>query len=364
MAIWQKFPSRDRSDTPKVSKSHLVHSLLSDLPVHFRLLNRLWSLQVDSRPAHRQRQHDRHRSRGDAQDEHPLDRHDDGLEHPLLHRRIQRPQKRAPDPRDRGLHVRLGDARDQGGDGVLREVEEDAVGDGEGDGDAGDLRARDEADGQGDFLGRDEPLGDGEGRVDEEAGAQPAEDERGVDVGRADGEGDVEEHGVADDDEEAPGEEPGEVVLEFFHEGAVEQRGEDEGNDVGEQADAGTEGLVRLHELEVEGNEVDGDEGVGGGGGDLGEEDCHFFLGDVVDGEDTAGERRQDGEGLLEAKEDEEHAGEDEERDYGCTVPVVENAAEGDGHDARDEGADLEEGAKVVNFAAAGQEGGAGAGIA
>lgn len=122
--------------------------------------------------------------------------------------------------------------------------------------------------------------------------------------------------------------------------------------------------MVRLHELEVERDEVDGDEGVCGGGGDLGEEDGHFFVGDVVDGEDAAGDCREDGKGLLEGEEDEEHAGEDEQRDYGCAVPGKEDAAEGDGHDTGDEGADLEQGAKIVDFAAAGEKGGAGAGVA
>lgn len=81
--------------------------------------------------------------------------------------------------------------------------------------------------------------------------------------------------------------------------------------------------MVRLHELEVKRDEVNGDEGVGGGSGDLGEEDGHFFVGDVVDWEDAAAECCQDGEALLYAEEDEEHAGEDEERDYGCALPGV-----------------------------------------
>ena len=85
--------------------------------------------------------------------------------------------------------------------------------------------------------------------------------------------------------------------------------------------------MVRLHELEVDRDEVDGDERVGGGGGDLRKEDGHFLISDVVDGEDTAGESGQDGEALLKGEEDEEHAGEDEERDYGCAVPGVESTA-------------------------------------
>lgn len=135
----------------------------------------------------------------------------------------------------------------------------------------------------------------------------------------------MEEHGVADDDEESPDQKPWEVVFEFLHQSAVEHRSEDEGYDIGEEADPGAEGLVRLHELKIDWDKVDGDERVGRSGGDLRKEDGHFLISDVVDREDTAGECGQDGEGLLKGEEDEEHAGEDEERDYGCAVPCVED---------------------------------------
>ncbi len=88
----------------------------------------------------------------------------------------------------------------------------------------------------------------------------------------------------------------------------------------------------------------------------MGEENGHLFVGDVVDRKDAAGERCEYGISLLKAEEDEEHAGENEKRNDGCAVPGVENAAEGDGHNARDEGADLEEGAHVVDLTAAGEE--------
>ena len=67
---------------------------------------------------------------------------------------------------------------------------------------------------------------------------------------------------------------------------------------------------------------------------------------------------------MLEGEDDEEHTGEDEERDDRCAVPGVKDAAEGDGHDARDEGANLEEGAEVVDLTAAGEERGSRAGVA
>ena len=82
-----------------------------------------------------------------------------------------------------------------------------------------------------------------------------------------------------------------------------------------------------MHELEVNWDEVDGDERVGGGGGDLRKEDGHFLMSDVVNGKDTTRESGQDGEGLLQGEEDEEHAGEDEERDYGCAIPGIESTA-------------------------------------
>ena len=184
---------------------------------------------------------------------------------------------------------------------------------------------------------------------------QPAENERGVYVGGAAGEGEEEEHGVAGDDEEAAGEEPWEIVLEALHERAVDHCGKDEGNDVREQAHPRAEGLIRLNKLEIERDEVDRDERVGGGGSDLGEEDGYFFVNDVIDRKNTAGKRCLDGEGLLEAEDDEEDAGKDEERGYSRAVLGVYNAAEGDGHDSRDEGADLQEGTEVVDLPAEGE---------
>ena len=341
-----------------------MHLLLSKIRLLHRLGHPLRPPQRNGHPTHPQRQHDRQRPGRDPQHKHPLHRHHNRPQHSPLQTRVQGPQERAPDPRDGRLDVRPGDAGQQGRDAVFGQVEEDGVGDGEGDGDAGDLGAGDEADGEGDFLGRDEPLRDGEGGVDEGPRAQPAEGERGVDVGGPRGQGDVEEHGVADNDEEAAGQEPREVVPEFLHQGPVEHRAEDQGDDVREEADAGAQSVVRLDELEVDWDEVDGDEGIGGGGGDLGKEDGHFFVGDVVDGEDAAGKRRQDGEGLLEGEQDEEDAGEDEERDDGRAVPSVEDAAKGDGHDAGDKSANLEERAEIVDFTAAGEQGGAGAGVA
>ena len=244
--------------------------------------------QINSRPTHPQRQNNGQNSRRDTQNENFLDSPHNRTQNLCLVIYVQRPQEGASDPRYCGLHVRPRDTREESCDGILSEIEEDGVGHGEGDGHAGDLGAGDEADRESDFLGRDEPLRDGKGRVDEEASSETAEDERGVDVCGAGGEGDVEKHGVGNDEEEAADEEPGEVVFEFFHEGAVERGGEDEGDDVGEEADAGLEGLVGLHELEVEGDEVDGDEGVCGSGCDLGEEDGEFFVGDVLDGEDAS----------------------------------------------------------------------------
>ena len=197
--------ARYSSPTPYRHSSLRLPPLL--LPIRFlnRPRNPLGPTQLDSRPTHPQRQHNHHHPRGDPQHKDPLNRHHSSLEHPPLHSRIQRPQKRASGPRNRSLHVRFRHPGKQVRDGVLCEIEKNGVGHGERDGDSGYLGARDKADGQGDFLGWDEPLRDRKGRVDEEAGAQPAKDERGVDVGGTGGEGDVEEHDIADDDEEAAG---------------------------------------------------------------------------------------------------------------------------------------------------------------
>ena len=81
--------------------------------------------------------------------------------------------------------------------------------------------------------------------------------------------------------------------------------------------------MIRLNKLEVERDEVDCDERIGGGGSDLGKEDGHLFVHDVLDRKDAAGKRCQDGEGLLKAEEDKEDAGKYEERDYGGAVPGV-----------------------------------------
>ena len=193
-------------------------------PIRFLKLlgNRLGSTYINSRPTHPQRHHDRQRSRDDAQYKHSLDSRYDCLEHPLLHFWIQCAEKGASGPSDGSLHIRPRDTGEQVRDGVLGEIEKYGICHAKRDGDAGDLRARDETDGQSDFFGRHEPLRNGKGRANKEAHPQPAENERGIYVGGAAGAGDEEEHGVAGDDEEAPGEEPWEVVLEFLHQHAVD----------------------------------------------------------------------------------------------------------------------------------------------
>ena len=56
---------------------------------------------------------------------------------------------------------------------------------------------------------------------------------------------------------------------------------------------------------------------------------------------------------MLDAEKDPEHERAGEESDYLRTVPGIDRAAEGDGHDAGDRGADYEEKAEVVDFAEA-----------
>ena len=143
-----------------------------------------------------------------------------------------------------------GQVGEHGADAVLGAVEEDRVGDGEGDGDAGDLPRGDEADGERDERGRDLGLGDGEGglhvgaRADGDEDAVPVHARRGaVVVDR------VHERG-AYEVEDAAADVPGEVVPRCAHDGAVGDTHDDQEDDEWEQAHAGFEGGVVAHELE------------------------------------------------------------------------------------------------------------------
>jgi len=145
--------------------------------------------------------------------------------------------------------------------------------------------------------------------LDEGAAADADEDGVAVDRGGAgvlsDG---VHERG-ADNVEDTGDDVPGEVVARGAHDGAVGDAGDDEEDDEGKEAHAGFEGGVRMHELEEERDEVDGEEGGGAGGGCFGEEDEHDFAAEEFDGEDAAFSGGEEGETLLDAEDDEEDAG-------------------------------------------------------
>lgn len=69
-----------------------------------------------------------------------------------------------------------------------------------------------------------------------------------------------------------------------------------------------------------------------------------------LDSEYPALDRGQDGEDLLEAKDDEEYRGANEEADDPATVPRVRRSAEIDGHHARDHGSAEDNGADPVDL--------------
>jgi len=159
----------------------------------------------------------------------------------------------------------------------LREIEKDGVGDGEANGDPANLCAGDEADSLGGFGFANAPLRNGKGGVDDEAGTHAGEEQGGFDEARRGYEGDIEDYAVVDDDEDTADGKPGEVVVKFLHQNAIGHRRNDERDDVGKQADTCGQSLVDLHELKIDGDEVDGEEGDCGCGGGLAEEDDHFF---------------------------------------------------------------------------------------
>ena len=120
-----------------------------------------------------------------------------------------------------------------------------------------DRRARhlatgDEPRSEGFFVVFDFGLGDSEGGLGEAADANPQDGSVTVDaaVGCVCVDGVAE--GAADDDEGGPHRVPGPVDTGFAHGAAVDDGEEYHQHDVGEHFDAGGEGAVAAHELEVE----------------------------------------------------------------------------------------------------------------
>ena len=168
---------------------------------------------------------------------------------------------------------------------------------------------------------------------------------------------------ATDDGQDAAGGVPGHVIPKGRHDSTVCDDGEYHEEDEREEADAGFEGGVISCELEEDGNHVDWDEDRCSASGSHAEEDKYGAGLEELNGEDAAGGSSEDRVDLLDAEDDEEYAGADEEPDDLAAIPRVGDATEGDGHDARDEGADGDDAAEVVHFAGAVHEGDAWAGV-
>lgn len=272
------------------------------------------------------------------------------MQHHLPSACIQTLDERAASPTDRSLDIGLWHIRQDLGDAFRGIIQEHRIGDREGDGDACDLACGYEADDERDPLRVDFRLGDGEGSLHEGAAADADEDAEAVDGGGGGVLGDGVHEGGADDVEDAGDDVPGEVVARHAHDDAIGDAGDDQENDVGEEADAGFEGGVRVHELEEEWDEIDRDESGGARGSGFGEEDEHDLSFQELDREDASLGGGQEGQRLLEAEEDEENSRTDEEADNAAAVPRVDGAAKVDSHYAGNEGAGDEDCADVVDF--------------
>ena len=190
------------------------------------------------------------------------------------------------------------------GDLVRCFVEEDAVGDGQREGDAGDLAAADEGDGERDRARVHFGLGNGEGGLHEEAAAEADQGAVAVDGARAGVHADEAKQSAAGDGEDSAEEVPGHVVSEFAHDGAVEDDAEDVQEHERKQSDGGSQRSVVVHKLEVKRDEVHGHVDGRHSGCNLREQDLHFPGSQQRDGDQAAFFRREDGEGLLKAEED------------------------------------------------------------
>ena len=82
-------------------------------------------------------------------------------------------------------------------------------------------------------------------------------------------------------------------------------------------------------------------------------EENHRFVPEELYGEDAVLLVGEDLESLLETKDDEERTGDDEGDNDVPAVPWVENTAEGDTHDTRNESANDDDSADPVDLASA-----------
>ena len=211
-------------------------------------------------PPHEQRGNQNYGTRRDSQNVDLAHTRHDGVEDFLPGGRVQCLQELGSRAGD-GANDRVARLIGQNTlDAVAGLVEEDGVGDGQGDGRAEQLTQSDEADGFGNLGLPHLGLCDGEAGLDKGAAADAGEDGVAVDArcGR------VLIHGIherlADDGEDAAEEEPWGVPSGSAHDGAVGDAEDDQHHHVWEEVDACRNGGGIAYELVQQGNEVDGDE--------------------------------------------------------------------------------------------------------
>lgn len=231
------------------------------------------------------------------------------------------------------VRSRLRDHREHIADGG---VQEDSVGNGHRDRRAGQLRVRDKA-----HRHRDPRrvvnagLRGGERKL--QVGPGTGAEENGKPVNFAGG--GIFVHGVhqnaADEGENATKDEHrGGQVMELGRQEADQQLKEDQEHDEGEQSDAGLESTVPADELEVQGQERDGDESDSRRASHDHKNAHQAQIPQEFEGDGSPGPSGPDAKVLLQPVNSDKNARDEEKRNRPCTVPGILHAAEGDGHQA------------------------------
>lgn len=202
-------------------------------------------------------------------------------------------------------------------------IEEDGVGNSESDGTTSDLSRRNETDSKGNHARLDLCLGDGERSLDKRARANCQEDAVTIDVGCGRLGVDGVHESCADYGQDTAEDVPREVVASGTHYGAVSNAEDHKEDHEGQKSHTGFERRIRVHELEEERDEVDWKESRGAAGSSFGEEDTEELVLKEWDWEYTAFDSGEQGEALLDAEEDEENTGADEETNDTAAIPGV-----------------------------------------
>jgi len=108
---------------------------------------------------------------------------------------------------------------------------------------------------------------------------------------------------------------------------AAGEDGGAEDEDEWEKTHCGRDGAVAARELEIKGHVVDGDGSSCVDGGSAAEEQHGVPVAEELGREDARRCRGEDGEGLLDPKDDKQHKRDDKQGDDLRAVPGVESAA-------------------------------------